>query len=995
MEAIFNHLSRDSSIGESHKNALRLHFDRLLKLERGAGQVCDQSGSLDSDPERTASRSADFSGRSPKRNQVEPALSLLRIIGTLSMRVSLHAFGLWVMAVLLVSVVIAASGCSSTERTEHRLQADREAYDVIAERNVDPRWHTADYSIEIDPRSRYFDPYDPDRPPMPQDDPASNQYMHMVDGMKGWKHWLDNGVRDELENPAWRKALAEYVEVGADGSVKLNIDSALQLAYVHSPSHQNQLETLYLSALDVTTERFRLDTQFFGGYDARYVHDGSLKNDRLTVGADPVLQAKRRFATAGELLVGFANSFVVEFTGSGANFASSLVNFSFIQPLLRGAGRDVALEQLTFVERALLADLRAYHQYRQGFYTRVAIGELGVAGPQRGGGGTAIAVFGGQGTVSGYIGLLQQLQQIRNTEDSLSLQLRTLSQLEAHLDGGVIDLVQVDQFRQSIENERAFLLQNRNGLELALDNYKMGTLGLPPDLPIELDDSLIHQFQLVARQATAIQDSITELQDRVGELPDDVGVEPIRQVLTDALKLVEPIQLQLDDVKADLARMEEAVPAREQTMVDVERKLFQRDREQLREGLAGLKQQFAEARAKLKTLRDELAEDTRDATVRGNVVLLGDILRLVQGSILVQARARLEAVTVETIELRSQNAFKIALASRMDFMNGRAALVDSWRLIQFDADALQSVLNVTADGDIRTARNNPVSFSDSTRNLRLGLEFDAPFTRLLERNNYRQSLIDYQRSRRDFIRSHDSLHLGLRGLLRQIEQLRTDLEIQRRAVAIAIRRVDLTRAALYAPVRPPQPGQRPAQFGPTAARDLLTALSALLNTQNNFMSVWLNYHAARMRLARELGIMMLDHDGSWIDHPIPNSSLDKSSDSDKSRLKELLLPPAVPTEWIDLADRLPQEPDALPPVAIETSDGPVESRPIESNPSGDLPNGPPRIQKDTIGDKNATNNLTHEDDLAKRAKRVIRLRDGLIESDVRQEELIMETDHVD
>jgi len=855
----------------------------------------------------------------------------------------------WVMPVLLVFVVIAASGCLRTDRTEHRLQADREAYDVIAERNVDPRWHAADYSIEIDPRSRYFDPYDPDRPPIPPDDPASHQYMRLVDGMKGWEHWHDSGDRVELENPAWREALAEYVEIGEDDLVKLNIDSALQLAYVHSPSHQNQLETLYLSALDVTAERFRLDTQFFGGYDARYHHDASLKNDRLTVGrssaADPALQARRRFATAGELLVGFANSFVVDLTDSGANLATSLANFSFIQPLLRGAGRDVALEQLTIVERALLANLRAYHQYRQGFYTRVAIGELGVAGPQRGGGGTVIAGFSGQGTVGGYIGLLQQLQQIRNTEDSLSLQLRTLSQLEAHLDGGVIDLVQVDQFRQSIENERANLLQNRNGFELSLDRYKTGTLGMPPDMPIELDDSLIRQFQLVAREATAVQDSIAELQGRVGELPDDAGVEPIRQVLTDAFKLVEPIRRQIDDVQADLARMEEAVPAREQTMTDVERRLFQRDREQLREGLAELKQQFEEAKAKLKTLQDELSEETKDATFSKNVVWLGDLLRLVQGSILVQARARLEAVTVETIELSSRDAFGTALANRLDFMNGRAALVDSWRLIQFNADALQSVLNVTASGDIRTARDNPVSFRAPTGNLRLGLEFDAPFTRLLERNNYRQSLIDYQRNRRNFIQSRDSLHLGLRGLLRQIKQLRADLEIQRRAVAIAIRRVDLTRAALYAPVRPPQPGQRPAQFGPTAATNLLTALSALRNTQNNFMSVWLNYHAARMRLARELGIMMLDHDGSWIDHPIPNSSLDNSSDSDKSSLKELPLPPAVPTEWIELTDRLPQEPNALPPAAVETSDGPVEGRPIES--------------------------------------------------DVRQEELVKETDHVD
>jgi len=865
------------------------------------------------------------------------------------MRVSPHGFGAWVMPVLLVSFVIAAGGCSRTDRTENRLEADQEAYDVIAERNADPRWRTADYSIEIDRRSRYFDPNDPDRPPMPQDDPASHRYMQLVDGMKGWKHWDDNGYRVELENPAWREALAEYVEVGEDDSVKLNIDSALQLAYVHSPSHQSQLETLYLSALDVTTERFRLDTQFFGGLGAGYAHDGSTKNDQLTVGADPTLRAQRKSATAGELLVGFANSFVVDLTSGGANFASSLANFSFIQPLLRGGGRDVALEQLTIVERDLLANLRSYHQYRQGFYTDVAIGELGVAGPQRGGRGTVIASFSGVGGVGGYIGLLQQLQQIRNTKDSLSLQERTLSQLEAHLAGGMIGLVQVDQFRQSIQDEQASLLQSSNSFELSLDYYKTGPLGLPPDLPVELDDSLIRKFQFVDRKATAIQDSVSELQDRVGELPDDAGVESIRQVLTDALTLVEPIRRQLDDVQADLALMEDAVPAREQMMSDMERKMlqpdrnqrhegladqkqqFKEDREQLHKGFADLKQQFEEAKAKLKTLQVGLSEETKNATVNGSVVWLGDLLRLVQGSILVQARARLEAVTVETIELNSEDAFEIALASRMDFMNGRAALVDSWRLIQFNADALQSVLNFTASGDLGTARNNPVSFRDTKGNLRLGLEFDAPFDRLVERNNYRQSLIDYQRSRRDFIRSHDSLHLGLRGLLRQIEKLRTDLEIQRRAVAIAIRRVDLTRAALYAPVRPPQPGRRPAQFGPTAATNLLTSLASLRNTQNNFMSVWLSYYAARMRLARELGIMKLDHGGGWIDNPIAKPSGDNSSDSDKLILVELPLPPVVLGKWVEFTDLLPEEGDALVPIGVEPSDGLVPIGPIESD----------------------------------------------------------------
>lgn len=296
---------------------------------------------------------------------------------------------------------------------------------------------------------------------------------------------------------------------------------------------------------------------------------------------------------------------------------------------------------------------------------------------------------------------------------------------------------------------------------------------------------------------------------------------------------------------------------------------------------------------------------------------MSKFLRLSQVLILVQARTRLEAVTVEKIELRSQDAFEMALANRLDFMNARAALADRWRSIQINANALKSVLNVTGGGDLRTARNNPVSFRAPTGSLRLGLEFDAPFTRLLERNAYRQSLIDYQQSRRDFIQSCDSLQVELRELLRQIERLGTTLEIQRSAVAIAIRRVDVTQAALYAPVPPPPPGQRPAQFGPTAAIDLLSAQSALRDTQNSFMSVWLNYYAARMRLARELGVMTLDRDGRWIDSHFPGSGRDDALDGGSSAPEELSVPPEVPAEWIEMADSVPPLPNGPPLADVE------------------------------------------------------------------------------
>ena len=945
------------------------------------------------------------------------------------------------------------SGCS---QTEYRLQADREAYSTIAERNNDPRWAADDYSIDVDPRSRYFDAYDPDHSPMPQDDPTAHQYMHLVDGMEGWEYWHDNGERPDLENPDWRAALDEYVELNDDGAVRLDVDSALRLAYVHSPTHQRQLETLYLSALDVSEERFRLDTQFFGGNNILYNHNGKLvpaglsfdstagrfvvtppfegaENNRLLPGSD--LEARRRFATAGELLVGFANSFVFEFTDGDANLATSLANFSFIQPLLRGAGRDIALEQLTLDERRLLANLRAYGQFRQGFYTQVAIGELGVSGPQRNGGGTTLQSFSGVGGVGGYLGLLQQAQQIRNTEDNLRLQLRTRDRLEALYDNELIDLVQVDQFRQNIEVTRATLLDQQNALKLALDNYKTLTLGLPSDLPIEVDEALIQQFQLLPREANPILESLFELQTRVGdvgelvvlaqrigvlqtrlgELPADDDVEAVDQtlgqflslteaihrrlkalpddvrlmnqmstppalnpvesaavqqlkarlangseelldefakaqtllkklsdgltsetleatvtenidwlteiltlshgcvvvqsisrdvasepapVLEQAATFVEPVRQLFEDARGDLERMDAAAPIREARMREGEKQLFLEDRERLHRRFRDLESGapgFEESVERLQNLRDNFSDETRIATLRGLTGWVQGYLGVVERLLLVPAQARLEVIAVEGGDLDADDAFRVALTHRLDFMNGRAALVDRWRAIQVNADALQSVLNVTANGDITTARNNPVSFRAPTANLRLGLEFDAPFTRLLERNDYRESLISYQQSRRGLIQSRDSLQKGLRALLRTLEQRRLQLEIQRRAVSIALRLVDQTQLTLITP--PPQQGTGARiRINSTTSFNLLNAQRSLQSSQNSFLAAWLRYYAARLRLYRELGIMELEPDGRWIQNPL-NLESDDASDSELD--EPLQIPPALPEALMD------------------------------------------------------------------------------------------------
>jgi len=849
----------------------------------------------------------------------------------------------WACWLLLAAALLSSHvGCT---RRHYRQQADAETAYVVAEKSTDPRWALPGFTIEQDPRSRYFDPYNPDCPPMPPDDPYSHEYMHYVDRKKGWPYWHRHGDRTELENPGWREYLNSYAPINERGEVILSIDSSLDIAYLHSPTYQTQLETLYLSALDVTTERFRLDTQFFGGVDTTFIHTGNARANGFETNVlqiDSDLSARRRFATAGELAVGFANSMVWEFAGGNTDNTLSILSFNLVQPLLRAAGRDIALEQLTIVERGMLANLRAFQQYRQGFYTNVAIGESGVAGPQRrggffggtglsgftgtgagglggvgeatgfgragfggggaggGGGGAAGLAGGGAGTVGGFIGLLQRQQEIQNTKDSLVLQNDTLRRLEEILRAGRIDLVQVDQFRQSIETENANLLQAENTLATALDAFKTGTLGMPPDLPVALDSRLIQQFQFVDPILTQIQIQISMLQSAVGELPAMPTADDLADIVTRATAVFEAASLQFGVVEADMEKLQDPdiknlIEKRLEHASDLDRQDFETDMRLLSESLENLRFRMGISGPALEEIRQGLGTDAVDTTIDKLVAWLGDFYGMQQELGLIQARARLESVVVEPVELDTdlelkiaqQRALRIALSNRLDLMNNRANLVDSWRLIAFNADALQAGLNIVMSGDMRTSRDNPFSFQGSNSVVRAGLQFDAPFTRLLERNNYRQSLIDYQRDRRQFIQSIDGLNSTMRATLRQLRQLGLNLEIQRKATVISIRRVDLTREELTQPVAPAEPGQPSNQLGPTAALNLLSALSDLRSTQNNFMSVWLNYYATRMRLVRELGVMKIDDQGRWIDDQSINDILE-------NQVEELPLPPPIP-----------------------------------------------------------------------------------------------------
>jgi hypothetical protein len=885
-----------------------------------------------------------------------------------------------------------------------------------------------EFRIDIDPKSRMFDPNSPDCPPMPPDDPVSHQLMMCVDCKPGAPCWRHAGKTPRVDNPDWEN----YLPRDKEGNVVLDLPGAVQVALLESPVYQQQLENLYLSGLDVTFERFRFDSQFYGGTSIFYTAEGPQRSG-LPSGSsvlevnpsrpDNPYRVEKLTATGGQLVVSFANSLMWQFAGPDDYTSQSILNFNLIQPLLRAGGRARVLERLTISERSLLANVRQMEHYQRGFYLNVVTGRDPGQGPSRRGGllggsglegfsGVGVGGFGRVGAVGGgnanaaqgvtggagaqqaggYIGLLQTSQIIRNQYSNIAGLGDSLEQLQAANEAGRIDRFQVDLARQALYNAQSQLLNNENIYADNLDTFKLN-YGLPPMLDVKLADPLLDHFNLLDPDLAALQiritDTLTVLREgALAATPEGLPPQPLvvadqppphtkleakatdfPSLVAQSVEIRRASQARFMAAQLDLARLEAALPARRKFLqgLSVRKETQEANIDPDLVSVTRLDERFAETKTEYQQLGTQLASIWAELdAVTGNASaslrpdqqrpLLTTALNKLSGAMLelslLQARARLDAISFDTVELTDREAYCIASRHRRDWMNARASVVDAWRLIQFNANSLESDLDLVFDGDLRNQNDNPFSLSGKNGALRVGLQFDPPLTRVSERNTYRQSLIEFQQAKRNYYQFRDRVQRDLRGALRQMKLDDLNLELRRAAVHVAITQVDLARLRLSEPARPvaaTAPGQASepggaSQFGDTVARDLVNAQIDLLNVQNDFLSVWVDHDVQNLSLDFLLGTMELDGRGVRIEHDVPY------------RTFLTQLPNTAPCEEPDACGFLQCEEASLMPTGSSNSTGENSSeelprpspnqRPIEG-PALQQPESPPVQQPES------------------------------------------------
>src|SRR6516165_7173551 len=71
---------------------------------------------------------------------------------------------------LAAGLLAESAGCS---RHYYRQQADKEVSEVLGQKDKYEAWRIENWHVYPDPRARFADSTNPDRPPMPPDDPAA------------------------------------------------------------------------------------------------------------------------------------------------------------------------------------------------------------------------------------------------------------------------------------------------------------------------------------------------------------------------------------------------------------------------------------------------------------------------------------------------------------------------------------------------------------------------------------------------------------------------------------------------------------------------------------------------------------------------------------------------------------------------------------------------------------------------------------------------------
>ncbi len=211
----------------------------------------------------------------------------------------------------------------------------------------------------------------------------------------------------------------------------------------------------------------------------------------------------------------------------------------------------------------------------------------------------------------------------------------------------------------------------------------------------------------------------------------------------------------------------------------------------------------------------------------------------------------LAKLEIEPPKLTQDQAVKIGMVTRPDLASAKDRIDDSARRVEVAKNGLLPGLDIAVQYNaVSDPGDTTPALNFDRRNISSSLDLDLGLDRKAERNNYRTSLIFLERAKRAEELARDRVKLEIFDDWRAIAQADRNYEIANQGVEVATRRLEEQRLL--------------AELGKGEARDLVDAQNDLVNTQNQRTATLINHTLARLRLWRDMGILYISADGSWV-----------------------------------------------------------------------------------------------------------------------------------
>ena len=229
---------------------------------------------------------------------------------------------------------------------------------------------------------------------------------------------------------------------------------ALQIGARNSYDYQTLKENIFRAALDLDLERNAFRNKFFSTVESLFSADSSGTDTVRGTQNSADASMTRSLENGADMTIALAVDLAHLLTQGGASSLGQRADMTISIPLLRGSGRHIITESLTQAERNVVYEMYDFERFKHTFAVEIA---------------------------RGYLGVLQQMDQVRNAENNYRSRIRLSRYSRRTADAGRLSEFQADQAFQSE-------LGARNGWISSIERYKNQLDNKPVGGDVELFD---------------------------------------------------------------------------------------------------------------------------------------------------------------------------------------------------------------------------------------------------------------------------------------------------------------------------------------------------------------------------------------------------------------------------------------------------------------------------------------------------------------------------